>query len=613
MTGLVRTVLRTFLRNDRGGASLELALGGVAVVSVAALCFDLYARIDATTASARAACSMADYVSRDTAPDGDAMSALGHFLHAHEIGVPSAMVYVVSAFHQPPGDPLPAARLLWSDDTIRIGDAAVTRQLASACTQFADGGNARLPAEFTMSENETLVIAEVCVRLTREGSLTGRFVAGDIYRLHALPTRDTEQVPAPPAYTRAPDASSFAFLDGARRGAGPVGRWPGAAHGAAPTRRRRGEDVTIRRFLGDARAGATAIAAAAVAAMTVGGTALIGDHIWLVDQRDALKSASDAAGVAATLEMARLVDAQPDIDDDDLEAALERVARRYVELNLAHLPADRLARARSTLVVNVEPDRRRRTVGMQVEADLGGTVLSRHLPMIGESVEPGAMGVRAQVESTVNPIEVVLAIDVSQSMGSNLEGRPPCRGCPPLADSRVAIVKRAAANLVDILEPSADHRIAVGVVPWHYAVRLEPDIAADWSVRRWARYPARRVYGEPYHCYARGGGCTPPAPVEQPLAAAAPEAWNGCLDSHRIGATGSLASLPDDERVLHPAFDPCVRPTLLRRRRRCIVRVSGSSPARGHALAALLPRHEVLPQLLPQRRRQRGDLPRRDA
>ena len=56
----------------------------------------------------------------------------------------------------------------------------------------------------------------------------------------------------------------------------------------------------MRRFVSDARAGATAIAAVAVTVMTVGGAALIGDHAWLLDQRDVLKAAADAAGIAAT-------------------------------------------------------------------------------------------------------------------------------------------------------------------------------------------------------------------------------------------------------------------------------------------------------------------------
>ena len=63
--------------------------------------------------------------------------------------------------------------------------------------------------------------------------------------------------------------------------------------------------VMPRGFLRDIRGGATAIVAAAVTVLTLGGTALLGDHLWLIDQRDTLNSASEAATVAATLEIDR--------------------------------------------------------------------------------------------------------------------------------------------------------------------------------------------------------------------------------------------------------------------------------------------------------------------
>ena len=297
--------------------------------------------------------------------------------------------------------------------------------------------------------------------------------------------------------------------------------------------------MTIRQFLRNTRAGATAIAAAAVTVMTVGGAALVGDHVWLVDQRDALKSASAAAGIASTLEMGRLMDTQPGISDADLQTKLSAVARRYVLLNLQHLSAERLARATSTLVITVVSNRARRTVDIAVEADLGGTILSRHMPLFGEYAGPGTTRVEAQVESVTNPIEVALALDISDSMERLLAGRSPCSGCP---DNRISIVKRAAANLVDILQPSADNRVAVGVVPWHSTVRLDTQTASDWAHDGWADYPTRRVYGEPYACYE--SGCTPPGPSEQTLPGSAPETWKGCLDSQRMGSVGTRASLP---------------------------------------------------------------------
>ena len=313
--------------------------------------------------------------------------------------------------------------------------------------------------------------------------------------------------------------------------------------------------MTLHRYLRDTRAGATAIAAVAVTVMTIGGAALIGDHAWLVDQRDVLKTAADAAGIAATLEMSRLLRRNPDMSDKDLEDALKPVAERYIKLNLRHLPEDRLAQAVASLDddddnIKVTLDHAQRTVDVSVWADLGGTLFSRHMALLGNYAGPEKIRAETRVGSATNPIEVVLAIDMSQSMATRLDGSSGLRGWVidddgnfqvVLHKSRMDIVKDAAANLVAILDPNEDNRVAIGVVPWHQAVRLDPDAAADWSTNNWARYPRRRVYAEPYTCK---GTCTPPAAVEQELAAAAPETWNGCLDSHRTGTVGTRASLP---------------------------------------------------------------------
>ena len=198
------SALPAFVRDRRGAAGVELGLGAVALIGVAVLCFDLYARVHADTAVSRMAVTMADYVSRDTAPVGTELAALGAFLHEHELGVPADLAYVITALRQPAGDPLPAVEILWSDDSIRVGDATTTAALAGGCTRHVTTDdnanlNATLPATFAMAAGEVLVIAEACARLTREGSLTGRFVAGDIYRLHAVPVRDPGNPPSAPA------------------------------------------------------------------------------------------------------------------------------------------------------------------------------------------------------------------------------------------------------------------------------------------------------------------------------------------------------------------------------------------------------------------------------
>ena len=218
--------LQGFPRDVRGSASIELAIGSVVLISAAALCFDLYSRVKADTAVARMAVTMADYVSRDADPDGNEMKALGAYLYDHELGVPANLVYVVTALHQPPGDPKPV--VLWSDDTIRIGDSTATQEIAAGCAHFvADGGASNLDG-FPMADDEVLVIAEVCAHLTREGFLTGEFIAGGIYRLHALPARDPDQQPAAPVYAQRAGTYATAAVGAARGGRAARTPWPAA-------------------------------------------------------------------------------------------------------------------------------------------------------------------------------------------------------------------------------------------------------------------------------------------------------------------------------------------------------------------------------------------------
>ena len=132
---------------------------------------------------------MADYVSRgpDTHEgtlDGAALKSLGAFLHEHELGTATDLVFVVSAVNIENLAP----ELLWSDDTLRFGDTAVTAELAAGCTRFKN----LTSAESSSNLVEAKVYVEVCAR--RAGSLFG----GDIYRVHVLPVRAPGQgLPAP--------------------------------------------------------------------------------------------------------------------------------------------------------------------------------------------------------------------------------------------------------------------------------------------------------------------------------------------------------------------------------------------------------------------------------
>ena len=300
---------------------------------------------------------------------------------------------------------------------------------------------------------------------------------------------------------------------------------------------------TLRDFVHATRAGATAITAAVVTLMTVAGSAFVIDHNWLVDQRDTLKNGSDAGSVAATKHMSRLLTDRPQIGDAELKAALDEVVRRYVVLNLQHLSEERRDLAMATLVVDVTPDRSTRTVDTFVQADLGGTLLATHLPMLSGSETANVVTVvRALVEQTRISAEVVLAIDMSSSMSLGVDGS---RSVPE-SSSRMGVVKRAARELVDVLDPSPSHRIAVGLAPWSYSVRLDADMQTRWASNGWVRYPTSRHYPVPYGV---SYGMSSPAGITQTLASTPPGTWRGCLDEHRV-VRDSHAEWPPTSRLL---------------------------------------------------------------
>ena len=301
-------------------------------------------------------------------------------------------------------------------------------------------------------------------------------------------------------------------------------------------------------FARDTRGGATSIVATLVAVMVVAAAALIVDHNWLYGQRDIIKSASDSAAVAATIEMRRPGILDKYKTDKELEDHLKEVVKNYMLLNLTHLSAEQFEEAKDSLVVlEAKPDRKAKSVSVKVSADLGGTLFSRDLPIMGKYKGPEQIGGEAAVEGVSNPIELVLAIDVSGSMGRRLDGEV-AEGDG--SDSRMAIVKGAAQTLVDIVGPDKDKRIAVGLVPWHAQVRLKESMQQIWETHGWAEYPKRRHFGATYKCnpVKPAVSCTSRA-EDQDLPPNPPESWRGCLDEQRVDGTGH-AKLPNEAALL---------------------------------------------------------------
>ena len=298
-------------------------------------------------------------------------------------------------------------------------------------------------------------------------------------------------------------------------------------------------------FLGDTRGGATSYVAASVAFMVVVAGALIVDHTWLFGQRDVIKSASDSAAIAATMEMRRPGILDKFKTDDELKEHLENVATNYMLLNLSYLPEEQFQKAKGSLEIKAKPDRETKTASVSVSADLGGTLFSRELPILGNYKGPEKIGVAAEVEGVSNPIEVVLAVDVSGSMANRLDG---AKAKADGSDSRMAIVKGAAEALVDILGPDEEKRIAVGLVPWQALVQLDRSTRQNWEAGPdpWAVYPDRRHFGGTYYCKP-WGECNTQAEDQYLLEENKNgETWQGCVGEQRVYKEGvkTLAKLP---------------------------------------------------------------------
>ena len=211
-------------------------------------------------------------------------------------------------------------------------------------------------------------------------------------------------------------------------------------------------------FWRSTHAGATALVAAIVTVMSVIAAGFLVDHLWLVFKRDTLKSAANAASIAATLALRDM----SNVEDTD-DRVLMDVARRYAWLNLRHtLPSEATI---NDVSISLDVDRANATVDVEVSADIGTTLFG----FIHGYAGPGDLAQRSGIQDAPEPLDLVLAIDVSRSMQSPLDGHgvvlPPHR--------RIDIVVTASKDVLDILEPDAAIPVRVGLVPWHHGPPCE--------------------------------------------------------------------------------------------------------------------------------------------
>ena len=203
--------LRAFVRETRAAAALELGIGMAALMAVSAALFAVYSWIETNAAVPRIAVTMADYISREEAPDGEQLDALAEYLWKTDLGgvkneqaqaeAKPAAAFVIAAIRRMPGDETPT--VCWTD-TIAFGDAALTAELAAE--SIGHGAEAQAPGEdfdFAMDEGETVFVTTLC---TQPAILPTGF-ADAVCHFHARQTRHPGEPPAKPLRQAADDST----------------------------------------------------------------------------------------------------------------------------------------------------------------------------------------------------------------------------------------------------------------------------------------------------------------------------------------------------------------------------------------------------------------------
>ncbi len=279
--------------------------------------------------------------------------------------------------------------------------------------------------------------------------------------------------------------------------------------------------------------------------MSLGGFALTSDHTHLVHQRDVLKAATDAASLAATRHWQQALGHLT--DDNDIKDALKPIAERYIRANIPENRRDTPLQVTLTLHHGVG------MVDVSATADLGGIIFAKW--MLDDDAAGASKLTRVEtrterLEAGSSTIEVALAIDSTKSMNDTISGQTSTASGE---DSRLTIVKRAAAALVDILASVGGDSVAVGVVPWDYRIRLDANMQTRWEDNGWAQYPTQRYYERPYKTSTAGEW--------QTLPATRPEAWQGCLDQRAISGDnppGLSAALPTQTPFVMAFYTPMI-------------------------------------------------------
>ena len=193
-----RTRLKNSLRDRRGAAAVEFALGTVVMVSASLLALDLYRLAGMQTTTTHVAVSLADTVSRKEPARltparlrqtmDHFVESLSNLLHKEQFPTLNAR-FVVAAVYKDPGNT--ALTAPWSKEVVVLSDATGSLTSCEAANQTneikldtLETNPATLPTGFTMADREIVIVAEVCVERTNTA------FPGPAYAHYIVPSRD---------------------------------------------------------------------------------------------------------------------------------------------------------------------------------------------------------------------------------------------------------------------------------------------------------------------------------------------------------------------------------------------------------------------------------------
>ena len=176
------TGLPSWLRSTRASVSVEFVVGSILLLTMTVGGIDLYRIIDARSLGSRAANTMADYVSLETAPAGAYLDDLAKFSYQNEITAPAQAAFVVSAIER--SHVKDASPVVQWNRKIVVGpdDPPPPATLADACGRIGSStGPTTLPTEFAMAPGEMVLVVEVCVKLLPQAFVSGGILPDGLF------------------------------------------------------------------------------------------------------------------------------------------------------------------------------------------------------------------------------------------------------------------------------------------------------------------------------------------------------------------------------------------------------------------------------------------------